>query len=313
MQEFTASRTALGVSLLRAEHARSDPDPVIADPWGDRLVPEAAREAYRRIALARLSPETSAAPDTLLRDFFAGQALYGSILLRARWSEDALAAEVADGVRQYVLVGAGFDSFCLRRPDFARDLEIFEIDHPATQALKLAQLDRTGLGRPDGTHFIAADLANEDVGSALSRAPFRRDERAVFTWLGVTVYLTREANMATLRAIATCAAPGSLLAFTYADAAIFQPRAAAAEGESLNESTRMVARLGEPFVSGFDPAELPDLLAGAGLELIEDLNGPALAERYGRVGRRALPTSVSSRCALARVREGRRDQGTRTC
>ena len=303
MEEFTASRTALGVSLLRAEHARNDPDPVIADTWGDRLVPEAAREAYRRIARSRLATETSAAPETLLRDFFAGQALYGSILLRARWSEDALAAAVADGVRQYVLVGAGFDSFCLRRPDFAQDVEIFEIDHPATQALKLEQMDRAGLGRPERTHFIATDLAREDVGSALSRAPFRGDRRAVFTWLGVTVYLTREANMTTLRAIATCAAPGSLLAFTYADEAIFKARAtAASEGESLFDSTRLVARLGEPFVSGFDPAELPDVLAGVGLELIEDLNGPELAARYGRLGPRALPTSVSSRCALARVR-----------
>src|SRR6185437_16545034 len=136
------------------------------------------------------------------------------VIIRSRYAEDALKAAAQRGTRQYVLIGAGFDSFVLRRPAFANGIEIFEIDHPATQALKIERIRACGITLPASVHFIAADLASETLASALARSSFRGGEPAFFSWLGVTVYLTREANMATLRAVASSSAAGSELVFT---------------------------------------------------------------------------------------------------
>jgi O-methyltransferase involved in polyketide biosynthesis len=127
--------------------------------------------------------------------------------------------------------------------------------------------------------------------------------KVFFSWLGVVSYLTREENIASLTAMAATA-PGSLIAFSYLNQSIFAPRpsADAPEGETLSYSASIVAKLGEPFKSGFDPAELGGQLAELGLDLVEDLNGPDLAQRYGRTGPRSLPTATASRFALARVK-----------
>jgi methyltransferase (TIGR00027 family) len=305
MEDFTASRTALGVALVRAVHTRTDPYPMISDDWGDRLVPDWAREAFCQMVLERMSPaereRATASPQTILDDFFPRQDMYGNAVMRVRWCEDALAAAVADGVRQYVILGAGFDSFALRRPAFARDVEIFEIDHPATQTLKFEQFRAADVAVPDGVRFVAADFNRESVSAVLSRSGLDPNARVFFSWLGVVSYLTREANIASLTAMAETA-PGSLIALSYLDQAIFAaPAPDAPEGETLSKSAGMVAQLGEPFVSGFDPALLPGELAELGLELIEDVNGPDLAERYGRTGARSLPTASASRFALVRV------------
>jgi methyltransferase (TIGR00027 family) len=307
MEDSTASRTALGVSLVRAVHARIDPDPVIVDDWGDRLVPDWAREDFHQMALARMTPEErerfAAAPEMALAEFFPKNDMYGNVVMRARWCEDALAAAVADGLRQYVILGAGFDSFALRRPAFADGVAIFEIDHPATQSLKLAQLQALGIAAPAGVRFIAADFTRETMAEVLARSGLDLSARVFFSWLGVVSYLTREENIASLTAMAATA-PGSLIAFSYLDQSIFAPQrsADAPEGETLSYSASIVAKLGEPFKSGFDPAELGGQLAELGLDLIEDLNGPDLAQRYGRTGARSLPTATASHFALARVK-----------
>jgi methyltransferase (TIGR00027 family) len=308
MEDSTASRTALAVSLIRAIHTRTDPDPLIDDDWGDRLVPDWAVDELRELALARMTPaereRAMAAPERLLDEYFPRHDMFGNGILRLRWAEEALAEAIAGGVNQYVIVGAGFDSFALRRPAFARDVEIIEIDHPATQTLKLERLRDLGIAAPPGVRFIAADFTRETMASVLSRAGLDRQAPAFFSWLGVASYLTREENIASLSAMAA-SAPGSLIAFTYIDQAVFEARALAnaPESETLRDSSSAVARLGEPFVSGFDPKLLGGELAALGLELIEDFNGPGLAQRYGRTGARNLPSPTASRFAMARVKE----------
>jgi len=194
------------------------------------------------------------------------------------------------------LIGAGFDSFSLRRPEFAANLRIFEIDFPATQILKTGQIDACGIALPDSVHFIAADLSQESVAAALARSPFETKQLTFFSWLGVTMYLTREANLATLRSIASCSPGGSEVVFTYLDERVFQ-----AMSESFRELEQRVAAVGEPFLSGFDPAELATNLAACGLGLVEDLNGSDAAARYDRGGEHGLGQSVFSHIALARV------------
>jgi methyltransferase (TIGR00027 family) len=300
MEDLTASRTALATSLMRAAHTRLDPNPLIDDSWGDRLVPETARDLFRKAALAGMDAEALkkalASPDTIVDESLRRSRAFASVITRTRYAEDALKAAVAVGFRQYVLIGAGFDSFALRRPAFAADLQIFEIDFPATQNLKVTRIKECGLTLSDSVHFIAADLSEESVAAALTRSAFRRERLTFFSWLGVTMYLTREANLDTLKSIASCTPLGSELVFTYFDERLFR-----AQSASFHQMEQKVAAMGEPFLSGFNPQALAGNLASCGLQLIEDLNGDEVAARYDRVGENSLGQSSFSHIALARV------------
>jgi methyltransferase (TIGR00027 family) len=188
-----------------------------------------------------------------------------------------LAAAVERGVRQYVIVGAGLDSFGLRRPGFASEVEIFELDHPDTQQFKLARLAECGGLTPSRVQYVGADLAVEGVAEALRRAPFDPEAPSFFSWLGVTAYLTREANLRTLQSIASCGAPGSELVFDYGDQQAYDNPP---NDERWVRIRDRLARVGEPWISGFHPAQLDDDLRAVGLELVENLSPAELHRRY---------------------------------
>jgi methyltransferase (TIGR00027 family) len=309
MDDQLPSRTALVTALMRARHTRCDPRPLIDDTWGDRLVPDIVRAAIRSRALAAMDAAERAraalAPESVVDDALRRLPAYAHVILRSRYAEDALADAVARGTRQYVLIGAGFDSFALRRPAFAREVDIYEVDHPATQQLKLRRLSDCDVATAPSLHFVAADLGREELGAALARSPFRSDRPAFFSWLGVTTYLTRQANQASLRSIAQCAAADSELVFTYLDQrALDAPQAS----EAFETLKAMVASVSEPFVSGFDPAALPRELRACGLELLEDLDGAQLAGRYDGDsvnGLRCAGASHIARAELVAERGGR--------
>ena len=129
-------------------------------------------------------------------------------MLRSRFSEDRLEEAAAKGVTRYILIGAGFDSFALRQPLWARALKIVEVDHPATQSAKRERIARAGLSEPENLIFARADFEREELGEVLARCGIGPGEPAFFSWLGVTMYLEEAAIDATLRAIAGFA-PGS--------------------------------------------------------------------------------------------------------
>jgi methyltransferase (TIGR00027 family) len=233
-----------------------------------------------------------------LDDFLLTNVAYAGVVIRSRYTEDALREAVSRGTRQYVLIGAGLDSFALRRPAFSEALEIIEIDHPATQSFKIQRIKECGISLPQSVHFVAADLANEDLAAVLARSSFRKNEPAFFSWLGVTVYLTREANLATLGAVASCSVRGSELVFTYVDQIEFAPGGS----RSLRDpNAQAVAMMGEPYVSGFNPKEIANDLKQIGLELVEDLDGQKMSERYRTTGTNALKPRASTHIVLARL------------
>jgi methyltransferase (TIGR00027 family) len=172
----------------------------------------------------------------------------------------------------------------------------FEIDHPATQSLKTAQIARCGISLPASVHFIAADLSRRSVAEILFDSPFRPDQTAFFSWLGVSMYLTQEANYATLRSIAACSHPGSELAFTYVDA-----RMLTSTSKEFLELAQTVASMGEPFLFGFDPNTMAAKLRSCGLTLVEDLDNVQVAARYARPDLNRGGASRFSHLALARV------------
>lgn len=306
MEDLVASITAMSTSRMRALHTRDDPQPVLDDPWGDRLIPAS-------MLIAAVAQRDSGAYDTVGEASeeelisFSDEVLrvspaFTNVILRSRYTEDALSTAIARGVKQYVLIGAGFDSYALRMPSQASGLKVIEVDHPATQALKLERIRECGVTVPDGVQFVAADLSSEGLDDALARSGFDHTTEAFFSWLGVTMYLSREANMATLAKIAACSAAGSQLVFSYLDQKLFEPDGTS-EAALFDDLEQRVKSVGEPFVSGFYPASLRADLDALGLKLQEDLNEFELVKRYDPDGINGLKPADRSHVALVRTAE----------
>lgn len=241
----------------------------------------------------------AADPAELLAQSLRSNAAYADVITRARYAEDALKAAVERGVTQYAIIGAGFDSFAYRRPAWAAELKVYEIDHPATQAMKRQRLAECGVDASVSVEFIAADLSAETLGSALARSSFHPSQLTFFSWLGVTMYLTRKANLSALAAMASSAPAGSELVFNYVDQEALDPGTLVAE--AFRKLKSEVSSAGEAFLSGFDPAMLRGQLQTAGLLLLEDLNGDQAVARYDASGLNGLRSAAAAHIARARV------------
>ncbi|HEY6351493.1 MAG TPA: class I SAM-dependent methyltransferase [Candidatus Angelobacter sp.] len=259
MIEDQPSRTAQRVALRRAAHQLWDHPRVFDDPVALKII--GVDEAEN---LARSQPA----------DTGAGQYLRAFITARSRYAEDQLAHAVIRGTRQYVVLGAGLDTFACRNP-FA-GLHVFEVDHPATQAWKRKQLESVGIAVPASLAFVPIDFEKQTLAQALELSGFKADQPAFFSWLGVTPYLVNETALAILRwVISVCSSNG--IVFDYV-----VPRS------SLGPLSRVafdllanrVAAAGEPFVGFFAPLELARDLRNMGFAFIEDLDAEKINERY---------------------------------
>lgn len=278
MQADRYSLTALAAAFYRAQHHLHDEPRLVDDPYAHRLL-SAAEMAFfveRRVrdglALGLPPGDVGAVLARTLR--MATPA--ASVLVRARYAEDRLVRAVARGVGQYVLVGAGLDTFALRRTDLHEQLRVFELDHPRSQAAKRERLSAAGLAIPPNLHFGPVDFERQSVTDALGPLPFRPEAPAFFAWLGVTMYLTRPAIEATWRAMRAVAAPGSELVFDFIHPAALAANASAGMRRLL-ERTRAV---GEPIITGIAPLGLDATLARAGWRLIEELDPGEIERRY---------------------------------
>jgi methyltransferase (TIGR00027 family) len=247
--------------LWRALHVEIDPPPhVLEDGIGFRLL--APDEDWRR--RGDMDPQFT-------RPFRA------SIVARARFIEDLVAEQAGRGLSQYVILGAGLDSFAQRRPEIASRLKVFEIDRPGPQAWKRRRLIELGFGVPDWLRFVAVDFeAGESWRDGLVTAGFDDSKPAVVASTGVSMYLTRDANAATLRQVATLA-PGSMLAMTFllplelADPEVRPGLEMAAKGARAS---------GTPFISFFTPPQIVALACDAGFREARHIPAADLARRY---------------------------------
>lgn len=256
MREREPSRTALGAAGYRAAHQTLDGGRVFADPFAHAILgPDADT------LVAALSADPTHAPARL---FMAA---------RSRFAEDCLAAAVARGVRQVVVLGAGLDTFALRNPHAG--LKVFEVDHPETQAWKLARLAAAGLAIPAHLTFAPVDFEGDGLAEGLQAAGFDPDAPAVFVWLGVVPYLRLTAIEASLRYIARV--PDAEVIFDYTEPLENHPPERRAGMVALAE---LAAASGEPWLSYFDPAEIAVVLAEHGLTDQEDLGIGEIAQRY---------------------------------
>jgi methyltransferase (TIGR00027 family) len=256
MQTGRASKTALRVAIRRAAHQLMDYPPVLNDPIAVRLVGEASARDMER------------AQHKVARDFRAFMAA------RSRYVEDQLAHAEAQGVRQYVVLGAGLDTFAWRNP--FPELRVLEVDFPATQEWKRGMLADAGLAQPGNLTFVPLDFEHKALAAGLAEAGLDGAQPAFFGWLGVVPYLTLEAFRATLSDVAGMP-QGSGLGFDYGlSPEVLGPlRRLALQALSIR-----VASAGEPFKLLFTPEHLERELRRAGFAQIEQLGGAELNALY---------------------------------
>jgi methyltransferase (TIGR00027 family) len=258
MQAGEPSHTARGAAAYRAIHQTLEGGAIFSDPFALRILDDETRARLDQIAAdASLRP---------MRLFIAA---------RSRFSEDMLAAGVARGVRQVVVLGAGLDTFSLRNPYADLGVRVFEVDYPATQQWKRERLNEAGLAIPGSLTFAPVDFERQSLADGLKAAGFRSDRPAFFQWLGVVPYLTCEAVSATLHFIA--GVPESEVVFDYAEPFENYP---AGRREHVMAVAARAALLGEPWLSLFAPCELSEMLRDIGFGEMEDLGLAELTDRF---------------------------------
>ena len=251
--------TAVRVALWRALHLYADPPPhVLVDDVGLRLADPG--DGWR------------SQPDMNL---VARARVRASMVARSRFVEDLAVERAASGLGQYVILGAGLDSFAQRRPDTG--LHVFEIDQPTTQDWKRRRLMDLGFGVPDWLRLVPVDFeAGTSWRQALERAGFDADQPAVVAATGVSMYLTREAVMGLLRDAAALA-PGSTLAMTFQlPTALLEPEERAGRELTLKGAQAM----GTPFISLFSPQEIVAMALDAGFRESRHVSAPEMTARY---------------------------------
>ncbi|HTH53519.1 MAG TPA: class I SAM-dependent methyltransferase [Edaphobacter sp.] len=259
MEAARPSRTALRVAMRRAAHQLYDAHPLVfEDPVA---VPILGREYL---------PEVERTVNKLNKPFSV--ALRAFMVVRSRYAEDLLAQAIARGLTQYVVLGAGLDTFAYRNP--YPNLRVFEIDHPATQRWKREMLAANGITAPENLTFTPVDFEHQQLATQLIEAGLDTSAPTFFSWLGVVPYLTQDAFRSTISFIASLTSGGGVV-MDYA-----QPRSVLAPHEqlALDSLSSRVQLAGEPFQLFFKTSQMAEELKA--FHSIEDLGTPELNARY---------------------------------
>jgi methyltransferase (TIGR00027 family) len=268
MQAGQSSRTAEAAAAFRASHYLFAQPKVFEDPyavlftnipWRVVLSNRIFHWLVIRWLLKRMTP------------------VLAQVIGRSRYAEDVLAHAIETGIRQYVIVGAGLDSYALRCRDDPGSRRIFELDHPDTQRAKRARLSALEVALPSNLEFVAIDFERQEVATVLQSSGFRSDIRSFFSWLGTTHYLNPQTTLSTLRSIARCAAPGSEVVFDYSlPFELIGPDKLA----DFLWVAKFAKRMGEPIIGGLVPSELHANVTNLGYVVVEDLNAKEQTRRY---------------------------------
>ena len=263
MSERSASGTAFGTLYMRAVHQLLDAQPLILDD--SVALTLLGKDAVQQIKKNYKHHRTLEA-----------RALRTHVVLRSRFTEDRLAESVGRGVVQYVILGAGFDTFAFRQPVWAGNLKIFEVDQPATQTQKRARLADAGIAIPSNLNFAEIDFERESLHDGLSRHGVSLTEPTFFSWLGVTMYLQEKAIDAVFHTVAGFKKQSEIV-FTFT-----QPPDLLSGVESKFHASlsKVVTNSGEPFVSFFTPAAIENKLRDTGFKNIAILSNEEAGKRY---------------------------------
>ncbi len=263
------STTAVLVATVRAVHLRwHDPPHIFEDTFAMHMLTPFWH------AVAKYRPLKWLVGDVILGVY---RPVYPAIVLRSRYTEDQLVNAIDAGTGQYVILGAGHDTFALRRKDLAGKIRVFEVDHPATQDVKRQRILKANGSVPDNLTFVPVDFEVDRLNEELEKAGFDSQAPAFYSWLGVTYYLTPEAIRDTLDRIAATSAPGSRIVFDFKIAKHMM----STEWRTLCEKMEgFVARRGEPMLTDFTPQSLSDLMDRHGYTEVEMMPPDEQRRRY---------------------------------
>jgi len=234
------SKTAIGVALARMIHLSEDGEPkILNDTIIAKLLGPSAQD-YLKLKSDYLSGERA-------------QYIRAHVVLRSRYAEDRLAEALQRGIKQVVILGAGLDTLAYRQPDWARDLRIYEVDHPASQAYKRERLEQAGIELPDNLSFCAIDFETTSLADGMSNGGIDKHVPTFFICLGVLMYLNSQTVMTLFRTILDYP-KGSEIVFTYSDTSHDLPEA----------SKALLASIGEPWLSFFAADQLCEDLGALG-------------------------------------------------
>ncbi len=243
-----ASQTAVMTAVSRGAHHFMDPDPIFSDPYALSLVGMNESQAVEFLK--------AAGPEHLwhVARLFVCQ--------RSRFVEETVERAVADGVNQFVDLGAGLSSFAWRRTDLMQSLSLFEVDHPDSQAYKRDRVDDAGLTCPANMHFVAVDFtAADSLANALTGAGFDASKPSIWSWLGVVTYLTVDAVRSTFAEVAALSTKGSTLVASFGVPDDFMEPASSEFAHLVRE---LVAMIGEPQITWLRPDEMETVAREAG-------------------------------------------------
>ena len=252
--------TAVRVALWRALHVEVDPKPhVLSDTIGAKIVGEENWQARPDMGLVFSKP------------------MRASIVGRARFIEDLVEQKINEGVTQYVILGAGLDTFAQRRPELASRIQIFEVDQPGPQAWKQKRLVELGLTQSENLHFVSVDFeAGQSWLDQLIANGFKKSQPAIIVSTGVSMYLTEEANKATFSQIAKLA-PGSTFAMTFMLALDYL---LAQERSVMEFVMKKAQESGTPFLSLYAPDQILELAQSTGFKTSRCVSADDIYMKY---------------------------------
>lgn len=270
--------TASGVAAARTVHRLYDSPVIFDDDAAIHLLSPAERYLCQSKLVFRLLLQRS------IREF--RPYIFHSFSCQ-RYAEEQLLRAIDQHKSQYVILGAGFDSFALRRQDLESQVRIFEVDHPQSQQFKQKRIARSPYQAPENLVFVPVDFERETVLDGLKRSSFDFSQPAFCAWMGTVMYLTQEAVLATLEAMASLA-PGSELVFNYASP---QGSLSAADREMVKDLETTLRHGSASMNAKFLPAALAEKASGLGFDIRAHLSSRDLDERYlaGWEGLQTIP------------------------
>ena len=268
MKAGRVSRTAEAAAALRANHHQNSSNPVFSDEYAYAMTNARWRLLLNNSMFRKV---LNAMP---VNQSFGK--LTAQVVARSRYAEDRLLEAIANGIQQYILVGAGLDSFVLRMAEQYPELKIFEVDHPDTQKIKIHKLKKLGT-IPSNVEFVSIDFEKEKLSDALLRSSYDSKMPAFFSWLGTTHYLKPETTLATLQNIASIAHLNSEVVMDYS---IDYKQLQGIERIGSFAIAQFTRFLKEPLIGTFTSEHLHQTVEKMGYVVLEDLSGTEITKRY---------------------------------
>jgi methyltransferase (TIGR00027 family) len=274
--------TAEGAIMSRAIHAKYAEDPILDDFWATELL---SPENRRRIEASTEASEVDVTPG------FDASPIFALGVAGLRYAEDEVERCAARGIDQYVILGAGFDTFALRRSDLVDRVRVYEVDHPDVQALKRARLTQATREPASVPTFVPVDFEETLFSTEIRKSDFDESRPAVLSWLNTIPYLTEEATIATLTDIHAVLAPGSRVVLNYGCDVPLTPEQIA----FLTRLMEVISSTGEPTRSRWKPDGFVRMITDIGFEIVEHATEEDLTARYFASRRDGLKPGVPAR------------------